>query len=71
MLSLISSEDDGTIQGEFGYATADGFYLTTVYATDINGKFVILERRKEAISNGELESFYGLFIILHSLQAIF
>ena len=40
---------DGTIIGEFGFATANGLYLTTKYATDKNGNFVIRERTKETL----------------------
>jgi hypothetical protein len=39
------------VTGEYGFATANGLYLTTSYATDINGKFVIKERKRETIGN--------------------
>ncbi|TRY76353.1 hypothetical protein TCAL_15921 [Tigriopus californicus] len=42
-------QPDGTILGEYGYVTANGFYLTTVYATDAKGRFLVLERRKEKV----------------------
>ncbi|KAG8235209.1 hypothetical protein J437_LFUL015897 [Ladona fulva] len=35
--------------GEFGFVTADFFYLTTVYATDEEGKFHILSRSRKYI----------------------
>ncbi len=38
---------DGTIMGEYGHLTADGFYITTVYSTNSKGKYSIMERRKE------------------------
>ena len=46
---------DGTIIGEFGFATANGFYLTTKYATDKKGNFVVRERTRETL--GECETF--------------
>ncbi len=33
--------------GEFGHLTADGFYLTTVYSTDADGRYSVMERRRE------------------------
>ena len=47
--TISSAAPDGTIQGEFGFATADGFYLTTKYATDERGNFVIRERTRETL----------------------
>ncbi len=38
---------DGTIMGEYGHLTADGYYITTVYSTDAKGKYSVMERRKE------------------------
>ena len=40
---------DGTIIGEFGFATANGFYLTTKYATDKDGNFRVRERTREPL----------------------
>lgn len=40
---------DGTIVGEFGFATANGLYLTTKYATDKDGNFVVRERTRETL----------------------
>ena len=33
--------------GEYGYLSPTGYYLTTVYATDEQGKFKILDQKKE------------------------
>ncbi|XP_046392941.1 protein lethal(3)malignant blood neoplasm 1-like [Ischnura elegans] len=41
--------EQGIIMGEFGFVTADFFYLTTVYATDEEGKFHILSRSRKYI----------------------
>ena len=48
-LSPIFTAPDGTIIGEFGFATANGLYLTTKYATDKNGNFIVRERTKETL----------------------
>ncbi|XP_049865941.1 protein lethal(3)malignant blood neoplasm 1 [Pectinophora gossypiella] len=37
--------EDGLIEGEFGFITADGVYHVTVYATDENGNFKILSMK--------------------------
>lgn len=44
------SDENGIIQGEFGFITADGIYHVTVYATDENGNFKILSMRNVRIS---------------------
>lgn len=43
-------DQNGIIQGEFGFITADGVYHVTVYATDENGDFKILSMRNIRIS---------------------
>ncbi|CAG9833611.1 unnamed protein product [Diabrotica balteata] len=43
-------DQNGIIQGEFGFITADGVYHVTVYATDENGNFKILSMRNIRIS---------------------
>ena len=48
-MACLFTAPDGTIIGEFGFATANGLYLTTKYATDKNGNFVIRERTKETL----------------------
>jgi hypothetical protein len=35
--------------GEYGFITADGWYLTTIYATDEEGRFKILGRKRERV----------------------
>ncbi|XP_059476794.1 protein lethal(3)malignant blood neoplasm 1 isoform X2 [Neocloeon triangulifer] len=39
----------GIITGEYGFVTADGWYTTTYYATDEEGKFKILGRKRERV----------------------
>ncbi|CAH1117694.1 unnamed protein product [Phaedon cochleariae] len=43
-------DENGIIQGEFGFITADGIYHVTVYATDENGNFKILSMKNIRIS---------------------
>ncbi|KAG5897627.1 hypothetical protein JTB14_028895 [Gonioctena quinquepunctata] len=43
-------DENGIIQGEFGFITADGVYHVTVYATDENGNFKILSMKNIRIS---------------------
>nr|CAH7713999.1 unnamed protein product [Callosobruchus chinensis] len=43
-------DQNGIIQGEFGFITADGIYHVTVYATDENGNFKILSMKNIRIS---------------------
>lgn len=43
-------DQNGIVQGEFGFITADGVYHVTVYATDENGNFKILRMRNLRIS---------------------
>ncbi|XP_057651665.1 uncharacterized protein LOC130891118 [Diorhabda carinulata] len=43
-------DQNGIIQGEFGFITADGVYHVTVYATDENGDFKILSMKNIRIS---------------------
>ncbi|CAG9858256.1 unnamed protein product [Phyllotreta striolata] len=43
-------DQNGIIQGEFGFITADGVYHVTVYATDENGNFKILSMKNIRIS---------------------
>ncbi len=37
--------------GEYGHLTANGWYLTVVYGTNENGKYEVMERRKEPAGN--------------------
>ncbi|CAB3385975.1 Hypothetical predicted protein [Cloeon dipterum] len=42
-------DSNGIITGEYGFVTADGWYRTTYYATDKDGKFKITGRKKTRV----------------------
>lgn len=49
------SDENGIINGEFGFVTADGVYHQTVYGTDENGNFRILSRKSfKLVNSGKL-----------------
>ena len=52
---------DGTVTGQYGFATADGYYDTTVYATDLEGRFHVLNRTRVRIAPPKRQSFCIIF----------
>jgi len=49
----LPTDENGIITGEYGFVTADGWYTTTYYATDAEGKFKILGRKRERVGPRE------------------
>ncbi|KAF4523921.1 hypothetical protein B566_EDAN012273 [Ephemera danica] len=42
-------DERGIIQGEYGFFTADGWYQTTIYATDEEGRFIVVGKKRHFI----------------------
>ena len=42
----LSLDVNGLVTGEYGFESADGYYNTVQYATDAEGKFHILSRKR-------------------------
>ena len=40
------TDSNGIVTGEYGFESADGYYNTVQYATDAEGKFKILSRKR-------------------------
>lgn len=47
---ILDTDEKGIITGEYGFISADGYYRSVQYATDEQGRFIILNRKQERIS---------------------
>lgn len=43
--------------GEYGFLTADGYYNVVMYATDVEGKFIITGRKRFRVDPRKSSSF--------------
>lgn len=56
-----SKDENGIVMGEFGFVTADGVYHVTVYATDENGNFKIVQMKNIKLDSSKCSSEYYFY----------
>ena len=49
-MQTLDTDEKGIITGEYGFISADGYYRSVEYATDEQGRFIILNQKQERVT---------------------